>query len=187
MISALDAAKGLYGAWRLAHGDRTGLSYFDTSVDGFWRSFGAAIVALPAYVGLVALSIAGHEGEVNYPGVAMVEAVAYTIDWFAFPLAAIYVAQWMGKRHNYIRLVVALNWARVLEATAMLPAMLVATFAPTGALALIPVAMFIAILTYHWWVIRVSLDVGGAEAALVTLVNLTIGVIIALWARTLLF
>lgn len=186
MISGIEAAKGVYGAWRLAHADRTGLAYFDTSVAGFWRSFGAMIVALPAYAALVGLGIAGYDGEVNYPGVLLVESIAYVIDWFAFPLAALYVSQWLGKRHNYIRLVVALNWARVLEAALMVPATLVATMAPSGPLAFIPVAAFVAILAYHWWVIRASLDVSGPEAALVTLINLTIGVITALWARSLL-
>lgn len=187
MISSLDAAKGVYGAWRLAHGDRAGLSYFDTSMAGFWRSFGAAIVALPAYVALVMLSIAEHDGEVNYGGIVLVEGIAYVIDWFAFPLAAIYVADWMDKGRNYTRLIVALNWARVLEAIAMLPAVLVATVAPTGPFAFIPVAMFVAILVYHWWVIRTALEATGAEAAMVTIINLTIGVITALWARSLLF
>lgn len=187
MISTLEATKGIYGAWRLAHGDRTGLTYFDSSIDGFWRSFGAAIVALPAYIALVLLGIASEQGPVNYGGVFLVEAIAYIIDWFAFPLAAVYVTEWMDKRDRYTRLIVALNWARVLEAAVMLPAVLVATIVPNGPFAFIPVAMFVAILVYHWWVIRTSMDVSGAEAALVTVINLIIGIITALWARSLLF
>ncbi len=186
MISALEAARGIYGAWRLAHGDRGGLAFFDTSIGGFWRSFGAAIVALPAYAGLVLVAVAGQQGEVDYAGVVLVEGIAYVIDWFAFPLAAYYIAEWMGKGRNYTRLVVAINWARVLQAAAMLPALLVATTAPGSVLALVPVVMFGAILVYHWWVIRAALDVTGPEAALVTVIAVAIGVITSLWARSLL-
>ena len=188
MISTIDAAKGVYGAWRLAHGDRSGLAFFDSSLDGFWRSFGAAIVALPAYAVLVGLSIAEQPGDVDYGGTALVELIAYTMDWFAFPLAAVYLTRAMGKGGNYTRLIVALNWARVVEAAVMVPAALVASLADgEGPLAVVPIVVFLGILVYHWWVTRVALDVTGVEAMLVLLVNLSIGVAIALWARSLLF
>lgn len=187
MISAIEAARGVYGAWRLAHGDRGGLAYFDSSMDGYWRSFGAAIVALPAYAVLVGLAMVREPGEINIPGVMLIEAIAYTMDWFAFPLAAVYLARTMGKEHTYARLIVALNWARVVEAAVMVPAALVATLAGQGPLAFIPIVIFVGIMVYHWWVTRVALDVTPIEAVMVVVVNLGIGVAIALWAHALLY
>jgi hypothetical protein len=35
------------GALRLARGDRGGLGSFDTSIEGFWRSFRAAAIVYP--------------------------------------------------------------------------------------------------------------------------------------------
>lgn len=187
MIGAAEAAKGIYGAWRLAHGDRSGLAHFDTSIEGFWRSFAAAIVALPAYAVLVGLATADYPGEIHWGGVVLVEGIAYALDWFAFPLAAVYLCRWLDRRGRYTRLIVALNWAKVIEAALMVPAALVGSLAPGGVLAAVPVVLFVALLVYHWFVTRVALDVGAGEAALVTLINLTLSVIIAFWSRSLLF
>lgn len=186
MVSVGEAAKGIYGAWRLAHGDRAGLGWFDTSWDGYWRSFGAAVVALPAFLALVGLSVADYPGGVHWPGVIAVEAIAYLIDWFAFPLAAVYLCDWMGKRDQYRRLIVALNWAKVIEAAVMVPAALVASLVPGGVLAVVPIVILIAIVVYHWWVTKVALGANGGEAAMLTLINLMIGIITSLWARSLL-
>ena len=187
MTSIGEAARGIYGAWRLLHGDRSGLGWFDTSMTGYWRSFAAAIVALPSYVALVMLSAADYPGEIHITGLLAVEAIAYLIDWFAFPLAAIYICDWMGKGAQYTRLIVALNWAKVIEVAIMVPAALVASLVPGGVLALIPVAIFIAILTYHWWVTKVALGATTGEAIAMMIINVMIGIITSLWARSLLF
>ena len=42
-------ATSLYGAYRLARADKSGLNYFDASIDGFWRSFFAAVVIAPLF------------------------------------------------------------------------------------------------------------------------------------------
>ncbi len=187
MTSVGEAGRGIFGAWRLLHGDRSGLRWFDTSITGYWRSFAAAIVALPAYVALVGLSAADYPGEIQWSGLIAVEAIAYLIDWFAFPLAAVYICNWMGKGAEYTRLIVALNWAKVIEVAVMVPTALVASLAPGGVLAMIPVAIFIAILVYHWWVTKVALGAATGEAVMVTLINVMIGIITSLWARSLLF
>lgn len=181
-----EAARGIYGAWRLGHGDASGFSFFDTSIAGFWRSFFAMMVALPAYAALVAVGMANLEGEINWQGIVVVEAIAYVIDWFAFPLAAIYVCQWLNKSERYTRLIVALNWAKVLIAIIMLPATVIAAQAPGSVLALIPVAIFVGVLAYVWNVTRMALGANWGEAMMVTMVNLTLGVIVSLWARSLL-
>jgi hypothetical protein len=186
VVSVGEAAKGIYGAWRLAHGDRSGLAWFDTSMEGFWKSFGAAIVTLPAYAALVGLAIANWPGEVNLPGIILVQVIAYVIDWFAFPLAAIYICDTMGKAPHYTRLIVALNWAKVVEVAVMLPAALVASLAGESALALIPAVILVLVVGYHWFVTRVALDASIGEAVMVTVINLTIAVITSMWARSLL-
>ena len=45
----------IYGAYRLARLDAAGMSYFDTSVAGFWRSFFAAVIIAPFYAMLLAI------------------------------------------------------------------------------------------------------------------------------------
>lgn len=187
MISAAEAARGIYGAWRLAHGDRSGLSWFDASLAGFWRSFGAAIVALPAYAALSALAAADYPGDVDWGGVVLVEGIAYVIDWFAYPLAAFYLCRWIGRGGRFLLFIVALNWAKVIIAVVMLPAAVVANVVPGGIGAFLPVLVLAGVLFYVWHVTRVALDTGAGEAVLLTLANVAIGVATSLWARALLF
>ena len=55
MLSAREAAASLYGAYRLARQDAGGLDYFDTSLEGFWRSFYAAAFIAQPFALLLAL------------------------------------------------------------------------------------------------------------------------------------
>jgi hypothetical protein len=185
VTSAGDAAKGIYAAWRLLHGERGAVAWFDASITGFWRSFAAAIVAAPAFAALVALSTL-DQTEVNWPAVTLVQAVAYVMDWFAFPLAALYVCDVLGKGDRYLRLIVALNWARVIESALILPGAVVAGLAPQGVLGFVPIAIFLAVMAYHWFVIRVALDGGPRETLVIFLLNLGVGIATSLWARSIL-
>jgi hypothetical protein len=51
--------RSLRGAWLLARGDAAGMGLLDLTVEGFWNSFAAALVAAPAYVLLLADRYAG--------------------------------------------------------------------------------------------------------------------------------
>ena len=186
MTSSGDAAKGIYAAWRLLHGERGAVAWFDASITGFWRSFAAAIVAVPAFIALVALSTLNQEA-VNWPAVAGVQAVAYVMDWFAFPLLAIYACDAMGKGDKYLRLIVAMNWARVIESALILPGAILAGMMPQGILGFVPIAIFLAVMAYHWFVIRVALDGGPRETLAIFLLNLGVGIATSLWARSILF
>ena len=48
MLSGAEIQNGLTGAWRLMIGNAEGLRLLDLTADGFWNSFFAIIVALPA-------------------------------------------------------------------------------------------------------------------------------------------
>jgi hypothetical protein len=79
MITLRVIVSGLYGVFRLACLKRYGADYFDKTLQGFWRSFFAAVLTLPFYVILIAL----HFGE---PGLTQdtfryvsVELISYVI------------------------------------------------------------------------------------------------------------
>jgi len=70
MIDAKDTAGALYGLWRLARGDASGLDFFNATLEGFWRSFAAAVIIAPpasdlsvfdlSQDGRTAPSVSGH-------------------------------------------------------------------------------------------------------------------------------
>ncbi|MGE5269272.1 MAG: hypothetical protein ACM3JG_06310, partial [Thiohalocapsa sp.] len=62
------------GALRLACGDRRGLGSFDASLDGFWRSFRAAVICYPLYLVLLTARIGAAKWERSgVPVVLLVE------------------------------------------------------------------------------------------------------------------
>ena len=50
MLSANDIQSSLTGAWHLMLGKVDGLRLLDLSADGFWNSFFAIVVAVPAMI-----------------------------------------------------------------------------------------------------------------------------------------
>src|SRR5436190_4343571 len=98
MVSAWSEVQlAVGGALRLACGDRRGLGFFDASIDGFWRSFRAALICYPMYLLLLSFRIGAPVWEASgvVPVVA-VETIAFVISWTAFPLLILPLARWLG-------------------------------------------------------------------------------------------
>ncbi len=112
--------RALTGAWRLFLGKPDALRFFDTSVDGFWRSFRAIILVAPLY-GLVALAdrndmlTDANPGD-DYSNAQFWAAKALTLalDWVTLPILLGVIANFIGIRRGYPALIVARNWATVL-------------------------------------------------------------------------
>ena len=172
MISAREAAFALSGAFRLARMDPGGLGHFDTSVSGFWRSFYAAVLVAPAYVLLMVFYAALHPVDAGPLRWVLVEAIAYVIEWTAYPLAMVYIARWLACSDNYIRYIVAHNWANVLGVVLFLPLAALAAINPAFA-GLLYMAM-IAVFVYQWYVARTALAITGGEAVSLMVFNLVL-------------
>lgn len=166
------------GALRLAIGDRRGLALFDASVDGFWRSFRAALICYPLYLLLLALHVASAQWAASGAGrIVLVETIAFIISWTAFPLAILPLSRWLGREDRFLAFMVAYNWSQIPQtALFVLVGFDAATglFAPSSA----PVAQLVAtvaVLVYEWYIARVALAVSGAQATLVVIADVTIG------------
>jgi hypothetical protein len=178
----LEVRLALVGALRLARGDRGGLQCFDRSLDGFWRSFRAAVIAYPLYLVLLALRVTLAEWERSGGFVIVtVETIAYVISWVAFPLIMLAVTQRLGRAHRYFDFMVAYNWSQVPQSALFV---LVGLETESGVLGASPaqaieVAAGIAVLVYEWFIARVALDVAAPAAILVVLVDLVVGVVVS--------
>jgi hypothetical protein len=166
------------GALRLAVGDRRGLGFFDASIDGFWRSFRAAVICYPLYLLLLGFRVGSQQWAASgIAPIVLVESIAYVIAWVAFPLVILPLSRWLGREHRFFAFMVAYNWSQILQ-TALFA--LVGIDGATGLLApsaahfaqLIAVA---AVLVYEWYIARVALAVSGAQATLVVMVDLMLG------------
>ena len=176
--SAAEIASALYGTWRLAHLDASGLKYFDASLDGFWKSFFAAVLVAPAYVLIIVTDIAGaaDAASAGVVRVFLVEALVYVILWTAFPLIMYHLAEQIDRSDQYKGFVVAQNWASVIQMLILLPVVLLSAgaFLPEALLAALSFAVSLLVLGYMWFITRCALNVSGAAAIGIVLLAVTI-------------
>jgi hypothetical protein len=123
----------LTGVWRMMTGKPDGIRFLDLSADGFWNSFFAIVVALPALmVGWV--GIANELGADPLFGsrvsILLRTAIVDIGSWVLPLLLLGIVAGPAGLRDRFVHYVVASNWASALIVWLMLPATLTRLFAP---------------------------------------------------------
>ncbi len=179
-IGVNQATRALYGAWRLARMDPSGMAFFDTSVDGFRRSFWAVGIVAPFYVVFLLLSQnAGLDqaGAVRYWAV---ESLSYVIGWTAFPVVMLTVSKSLDRAANFLRYIVAYNWAAVLQYAVFLP---IAILVPAGFMAgdtanALMLVIFVPIIVYVWFVTKTALGVPDGTAAAIVGLDFLITLII---------
>jgi hypothetical protein len=178
----LEVRLALVGALRLARGDRGGLSCFDRSLDGFWRSFRAAVIAYPLYLVLLTMRVTVTEWQRSGGlWIVGVETIAYVIAWAAFPLIMLTVTRWIDRAHRFFDFMVPYNWSQVPQSALFVLVGLETESGMLGAPAAqaIEVAAAVAVLVYEWFIARVALDATAPAAAFVVFVDLVLGVLVS--------
>ena len=171
----------LAGCLRLARGDRGGLACFDRSLDGFWRSFRAAVISYPLYLMLLAMRVSIAEWRQSGGWrIVTVETIGYVVAWVAFPLLMLNVVRWIGRAHRFFDFMVPYNWCQLPQSVLFV---IVGIESSTGALSdpvsqAIEIAAAIAVLVYEWYIARVALETNATSATLVVLIDLVLGLLI---------
>ena len=108
----------LTGAWRMMMGKADGLRLLDLTADGFWNSFFAIIVALPALmVGWVGVANEFSMASADFGSRLSIAARFAMIDLATWVLPIVVlaaVASRVGLADRFVHLVVASNWASAL-------------------------------------------------------------------------
>jgi hypothetical protein len=183
--SPQETSFALYGVWRLARLDANGLSYLDDSEDAFWKSFFAAVICLPLYAVLVVLQLDQIEVVAGPVRIAAVEAINYVISWVAFPLVAWHLSQMLNRQENYIRYIVAFNWAKVIQFLIFLPIAMAGAAGLFGDLrGLVSLGVTLLILVYIWFITKHALAIDGGPAAGLVVVDLFISIAIDMVAKS---
>ncbi|MGN6469588.1 MAG: transporter [Rhizobiaceae bacterium] len=172
MPSAEEIQQYLHGAWRMMLGKADGLRALDISVDGFWNSFFAIVVALPALiVNWVTIADSYDVAETFGDRFAIFIRLA-VIDFAAWllPLAGLAViARRVRLADRYVHYVVASNWATAIIAWLMLPPAVLLLFLPdqTDMAWFLSVAIFIASQIFVWRLTNVAIGRGATTASAV--------------------
>jgi hypothetical protein len=166
------------GTLRLAVGDRRGLGFFDTSIDGFWRSFRAALICYPLYLLLLGFRVDAPQWAASgIAPIVLAESIAFVISWVAFPLIILPLTRWLGREDRFLAFMVVYNWSQIPQTVLFA---VVGLDGATGLLApsaahFTQLAAVVAVLVYEWYIARVALAVTGAQAMVVVIADLMLG------------
>ena len=167
---------------KLARGDRRGLGFFDTSIDGVWRSFRAALICYPFYLVMLAFRIdAALWQSAGVVTIVAVETIAYVISWVGFPLLILPLTRFLDREERFLAFIVVYNWCQLPQTA------LFFVIAADGALGLLPpaaaqsleLAAAVAVLIYDWYIARVTLAISGLAALPIILIDLLLGTVLS--------
>ena len=188
MITAGEVSRGLFGAWLFARFNANGITFFENTVEAFWRSFWAAAVALPVYAILLSLQSRGVSVGVG-PGTSfLVHSIAYVIDWMALPFAMFYLAPIFNRDQWYCRFIVAYNWSRALQ---MLLMLIVSLIVATGLLPSVLgswaiAAALIFVFIYKGFIAHVAFQATWGGAAAIVFLDFCLSLMLDGWTTKLL-
>lgn len=173
----MSLADGLASALLLARGRVEGLALLPPTLEAAAFSFRAALICLPAFLGLRLLAWA--EGPVPANGVPialLAEALGFAISWAGFALASLAVATQAGRAAAWPRFIAAWNWTNLVQyALLVLLAVPALLGAPAGVSTVLGLAALGYALWLEWFVVRAALALPGATAAMVVALDLAIG------------
>ncbi len=178
-----EALVAIRGAWELFLGRADGVNYFNTTVEGFWRSFGAMIPALP----LTAIWIlqqpdfleAATGGEVDFTISWPARLLAFVLTWALFPLIVGLLAASIGIARTYTRYIIARNWALLLSTAFLTLVSLVfhVDLVGVNVASIASLAAIVVILRFNYLVARHAAEVTPGTAALLTAGDYVLGLV----------
>lgn len=173
MPSSEDIHRYLAGSWQLMTGRPDGLRQLDLTIDGFWNSFFAIIVALPAMLaGWVVLANGdGFAAQTAAERFAIVLRLGIVdlVAWVGPLLLLGLLAKPTGIADRYLHFVIASNWASVIAAWMLVPLSVLGMFyrGRGPVIDTLSFAMFILILVLMWRLTNASLGKGAGVASAV--------------------
>jgi len=176
-----ETVSALYGALRLARFDAGGTAYFNATVEGFWRSFFAAVLVLPLFAALV---ISRYPPQANLDveplRFLLVEGVTYVIAWVAYPVVMISLTRALGCWERFVPYIVAYNWCAVWQNLVLVPIALLANAGvlPGDVATILYLTALGYVLVYTWFVARAALELPPFTCAALVILDFALSVVI---------
>lgn len=186
MISLPEIRSALQGSWLLFKNRPEGLRYFDLSISGFWRSFGAILPLTPLFV-LTALAerkLVIEEAELDPEILANAywpaQFTSYLVDWVTLPLILAALAGPLGISKGYVPFIVARNWTSLLASLFyVVPALLyLLGVIPSGILVLLSLVALMVIIRYRYIVARMVLECTVSVAVGLVILDIVLSILI---------
>ncbi len=176
--------ENLAGAWAVMNGDSAGLTRLDTSIEGFWKSFGAIVLvlafSLPVLLAEPALLAENATGEPPAAGPTALRFVAVAVDWVAFPLLFALLARPLGLASQFVPYIACRNWSSVIVAgvygAVLLP--YVAGLLPAAVVPYLLFAVFGLALRFSYMVARTALGVPAGLAIPIVILEVLVSLVV---------
>ncbi|MCO5091622.1 hypothetical protein [Bosea sp. (in: a-proteobacteria)] len=123
-LFADDVARSLRGSWHLMTRGAEALPELDLTRDGFWRSFSAFALMLPATIAILAAvrltaGLPNSAGLFAAPALALSVAAALALTVLAVPALLIALRPELAQTAHFTSFVIAWNWAGIVSASLM--------------------------------------------------------------------
>lgn len=179
--------RNVKGAFQLLLQRPQGLEALDSSLEGFWRSFYAALYGAPFFLFIMFSSLGASEGseailsiDFTLPNVIGLLLI-YAISWLYWPLLFHYIARGFGLEQSFLRYIVAYNWAALIQLAIATAALVLGGGLLGGAGNLLIFGSIVLQFFYQWSVARQALEIPGLPAGGLVFVDFLVGRVV-LWA-----
>jgi hypothetical protein len=178
---------GIAGAFLLGRGRTEGLALMESTPDGAWRSFAAALICLPAFLAIRVFAWSGIGApDGGFLRGFAAELIGYTIAWTAFALLSLPIAQSWGRAAAWPRFMAAWNWTNIVQYLVLLALMLPGALGlPVGLARLLTFAGLAYAVWLEWFIGRHALGVSPGRAAMLVGLDLVLGLFLGGLIRTL--
>lgn len=186
MPTGQEVLNSIFGAYRLALLDTSGLRWFTISVPGFWRSFFAALVVAPPFALIITLRF--NPESVTPESYWLIECVSYVLGWLIFPVLMIPVCWALSLGSRYIPYIITYNWSAVVQVAVILPVVILDASGMLPAMLSTFLGLLVtgALLFYQWFIARTALQASPTLAMIVVMVDLLLGLTVTLGVERLL-
>lgn len=157
-----EIVRSLTGAWHVFLDRQDADHYFNLSITGFWRSFRAVALIVPAYALSTLTAWTTLPAEADEGLFVLSKAVSLAIDWVAFPIVLALVADRLRVSSTYSAYVIVRNWASVIATTPFAIISILYILGPIGqeVASTLSLAVLFVILRYNYLIARRVLQVG---------------------------
>jgi len=169
MISVREALWSLQGSWLLLRNRPEGLAWFDLSIGGFWRSFGAIAFIIPMFwlSSMAEQKLILTESDVSPEALAetyfwVSRFFALGLDWVALPLLLAALAGPIGISQGYAPFIAVRNWTSLFISIpyAVVALLFLANILSSGFTVLFWMIILIGALWFRFVIARITLQCG---------------------------
>ncbi len=166
MFGVAEIVRAFQGSWALFQRREEGLRAFDLTVEGFWRSFGVAVLLIPPLIitsfaerALLLREVGIEPGQFAEGSFWLLQGLGFVVDWLLTPVVLALLARPFGFSSTYVPFVVVRNWTSLLAVCPYLvPAILyLLGIISGGIMVFLTLLAMLTVLYYRFIVVRMAL------------------------------